>query len=88
MMFFLHLPQIRPTGMFPFPGIRHIEDIAQPQSVSGIINQGNPFGAAPDIPAHLFIPEVIFRAGGSVRTLGINHHLLMIRVFVKTGGGG
>ena len=40
------------------------------------------------IPAHFFIPQVVLGAGGSIGALGVDHHLFMERIFVKTGGGG
>ena len=36
-------------------------------------------------PAHLFIPQIVLCTGGGVRTLGVDHQLLMERVLVKAG---
>lgn len=85
---FLQLPQPWGTGVFTGSGISNIKDIAEPRPVAGIIHQGNALGTAPDIPAHCFIPQFIFSAGGGIRALGVDHQLLMERVLVKTGGGG
>ena len=40
----------------------------------------------PDMPSHFFIPQVILGAGGGIRALGVNHHLLVEWVFIKAGG--
>ena len=85
---FLQLPQPGGAGMFTGPGVGNIEHIAQAGPVAGIVHQGNPLGTAPHIPAHFLVPQVILGAGGSVRALGVYHHLLMERVFIKAGGSG
>ncbi|MFQ7640559.1 MAG: hypothetical protein ACLRLO_06085 [Enterocloster sp.] len=87
-MALLQLPQPGSAGIFTGSGVRNIKDIAQAGPVPGIVHQGDPFGAAPYIPAHFFIPQVILCTGGCIRALGVDHHLLMERIFVKAGGGG
>ena len=83
---FLQLPQPGGAGMFAGPGVGNIEHIAQPGSVAGIVHQGDTLGATAHIPAHFFVPQVVLGAGGGVRALGVNHHLLMERIFVEAGG--
>ncbi|WP_235930940.1 MULTISPECIES: hypothetical protein [Eisenbergiella] len=85
---FLQLPQPGGTGMFTGSGVGNIEHIAQAGAVPGIVHQSDTLGAAPHIPAHLFIPQVVLCTGGSVRALGIDHQLLMERVLVKAGSSG
>ena len=85
---FLQLPQPGGTGMFTGAGIGNIEHIAQARLVAGIVHQGNTLGATAHIPAHFFIPQVILGAGGGIRALGVNHHLLMERVLIKASGSG
>ena len=85
---FLQLPQPGGTGMFTGASVGNIEHIAQAGPVAGIVHQGDPLGAAPYIPPHFFVPQIVLGAGGGVRALGVNHHLLMERIFVKTGSGG
>ncbi|EDM99463.1 hypothetical protein BACCAP_02716 [Pseudoflavonifractor capillosus ATCC 29799] len=53
---FLQLPQPGGAGMFTGPGVGNIEHIAQPGSVTGIVHQGDTFGATAHIPAHFFVP--------------------------------
>ena len=53
---FLQLPQPGSAGMFAGPGVRDVEHIAQAGLVTGIIHQGNAFGATTHIAAHFFIP--------------------------------
>ena len=85
---FLQLPQPGGAGMFTGPGVGNIEHIAQAGPVAGIVHQSDPLGAAPYIPPHFFVPQIVLGAGGGVRALGVNHHLLMERIFVEAGGGG
>ena len=86
LMFRTVLPELRTTGIFQFSGIRYIEYIPQTGLVSADVNQGNSLGSTHHIPAHLLIPKVITCAGGSIRTLGINHHLVRKWIFIKTAG--
>ena len=83
---FLQLPQPGGTGMFTGAGVGNIKHIAQPGPVAGIVHQGDPLRATAHIPAHFIVPQVILGAGGGIRALGINHHLLMERVLVEAGG--
>ena len=85
---FFQLPQPGSAGMFTGSGVGNIEHIAQPGPVAGIVHQSDPLGAAPYIPPHFFVPQIVLGAGGGVRALGVNHHLLMERIFVEAGGGG
>ena len=85
---FLQLPQPGGTGVFAGAGVGNIEHIAQAGLVAGIVHQGNTLGATAHIPSHFFIPQVILGAGGGIRALGVNHHLLVEWVFIKAGGGG
>ena len=71
--------------MFTGSGVGNIKDITQARSVPGIVHQSDSLGAAPYIPAHLFIPQIVLRTGGGVRSLGIDHQLLVERVLVKAG---
>ena len=87
-MALLQLPQPGSAGMFTGSGVGNIKDIAQAWSVSGIVHQSDPLGAASYIPAHLFIPQIVLCTGGGVRSLGVDHQLLMERVLVKTGSSG
>ena len=85
---FLQLPQPGGSGMFTGPGVGNIEHIAQPGPVAGIVHQGDTLGATAHIPAHFLIPQVVLGAGGGIRALGVNHHLLVERILVKTGSRG
>ena len=87
-VFLAHLPQPGGAGMFTGAGVGNIEHIAQAGPVAGIVHQGDALGAAPDIAAHAVIPQVVLGAGGGVRALGVDHHLLMERILVEAGGGG
>lgn len=82
------LPQERVTGIFPQAGVGNIKHIPKPGFFAGIVHKGNALGAAPHIPAHSVIPEVIFRTGRCVRALGEDHKLLMEGVLIQPGCGG
>ena len=87
-MSFLQRPQPGGAGIFPPTSIGNIEHIAQAGPVARIVHQGDALGAAPDVAAHAVVPQVVLGAGGGVRALGVDHHLLMERIFVEAGGGG
>ena len=87
-MVLLQLPQPGSAGMFTGSGVGNVKDIAQARSVPGIVHQRDPLGTAPYIPVHLFIPQIVLRTGGSVRSLGIDHQLLVERILVKAGSSG
>lgn len=81
-------PQIAALWKFPAARVRHVEHIPKPRPFAAAVDEGDALGAPADIPAHLFVPEVILRAGGGVRTLGVDHDLLGVGVFVQPCGGG
>ena len=87
-VFLVHRPQPGGAGVFTSAGVGNIKHIPQPGPVPGIIHQGDALGPAPHIPAHAVVPQVVLGAGGGVRALGVDHQLLMERIFVKPGGGG
>lgn len=82
------LPQEGVAGIFPQAGVGNVEHIPKPGLFAGIIYQSDALGAAPHIPAHGVVPEVIFRTGRCVRALGEDHKLLVEGVFIQPGGGG
>ena len=82
------LPQIGAAGTFSAAGIRHIKHIAQARLAAAGVHQGDAPGPTADIPAHPSVPEVVFRAGGGLRALGVDHQLLMVWVLIEAGGGG
>ncbi|MGX8711691.1 MAG: hypothetical protein ACQGTM_15770 [bacterium] len=81
------LPKKRAAGILPTARVGNIKDVPNPRPVTGIINEGNPFSAAPDIPAHFIVPDLITGAGRRVGALGKNHELLVIRILVEPHGG-
>ncbi len=50
------LPQEGRTGIVPRAGIRHVKNVTNTGNLPGRVHQGDPLGAAPDIPAHGLIP--------------------------------
>ncbi|MCD8099407.1 MAG: hypothetical protein LUE06_02340 [Oscillospiraceae bacterium] len=87
-MFFPKLPQVDDPGIFPPSGVGNIEHIAYPWSATGTVDEGDALASTPDIAPHALVPEVVLRTGGSLRALGVNHKLLVERIFVKPRGGG
>ena len=82
------LPEIELADVFTPAGIGNIKHIFKARPVTTVIQESNSLGTAPHITAHRIVPEVIFRAGGSIGPLGKNHHLLRERVLIQPGGGG
>lgn len=86
-MLFSQFPEKRRQGILPGTRIRYVKNIPDAGSIPGRIDQGDPFGTAPDIPAHGFVPKAVLRAGCRVRTLRENHELFMVGILVQPGGG-
>ncbi|NBI10615.1 hypothetical protein D1641_11415 [Colidextribacter sp. OB.20] len=76
------LPQLGP-GFLSAAGVSHIEHIAQKGPAAAVVDDGDTRGSPPHIPAHPLVPEIIFRAGGSVGPLGVNQELFGVRIFLK-----
>jgi hypothetical protein len=81
-------PQVQASGIGPGAGVRNIKYIAQSLAVAAGIDERDALGTAPHIPAHCIVPDVELRTGGGVRALGMDHDLLVIRVFVQPRRGG
>lgn len=79
---FRKLPLREGTGSSPCARIRNIEHIAEFRFVPGNIQQSDSFGAPADITAHPVVPDPVVRTGSRLRTLGIDHELFMIGIFV------
>ncbi|AYF39147.1 hypothetical protein CXP51_09635 [Ethanoligenens harbinense] len=81
------LPKIRAAGIFPAARVGNVKDIPDSRPVSGSVDERNSLAAAPDIPPHFIVPKLIPGAGSRVGALGVDHELLVIRIFVEPGGG-
>ena len=84
-VFFANRPCKRRSGVLPSTGIRHVENIVIARHVAGHIQQRDAFCAAPDIAPHGIRPQFKRRAGGRVRALGVDHHLVVKTIFVQGG---
>ena len=82
-VFFPVLPKVRIQAIVHAACVGDIEHIAQNRPAPAVVNEGDTSGAAPDVPAHSLVPEVVLRAGGSVRPLGVNHQLFREGIFLK-----
>ena len=72
--------------MLPAACIGYVKNIAQPGFAAGVVDEGDALGAAPHIPAHFLIPEVVLGAGRGVGTLRKDKKLFRVRVLVEPGG--
>lgn len=81
------LPKIRTAGILTVSCVGNIKDVPDSWPVAGCIDERDPLAAAPDVPAHFFVPKLISGASCRVRALGIDHELLMIRILVEPCGG-
>ena len=81
-------PEIWAAGALCTAGVSYIEHIPEPGSIPGLVNEGDPFCALPNVAPHAFVPQVVFRACGSIWSLGVDHELFMVWVLVQAGGGG
>ena len=84
-VFFANRPCKRRSGVLPGTGIRHVENIVIARRIARHIQQRDAFCAAPDIAPHGIRPQFIGRAGGRVRALGVDHHLVVKTIFVQGG---
>ncbi|MFT8888068.1 MAG: hypothetical protein ABF904_04550 [Ethanoligenens sp.] len=82
------LPKERAAGIFPAARVGYVEHIFQPGPVARGVDKRDALAAAPDVPVHLFVPEIVPGASRRIRPLRVNHELLMIRVLVEPRGGG
>ena len=84
-VFFANRPCKRRSGVLPSAGIRYVKNVAVAGHVAGHIQQRDAFCTAPDIPPHGVRPQLKRRAGGRVRALGVDHHLVVKTIFVQGG---
>ena len=85
LVIFMDCPGERRSGVSPSAGVRHVENIVIARHVAGHIQQRDAFCAAPDVPPHGVRPQLKRRAGGRVRALGVDHHLVVKTIFVQGG---
>ncbi|MBQ8402719.1 MAG: hypothetical protein IJX14_12415 [Clostridia bacterium] len=86
-VFLFQPPQIHRTRVLPGSCVGKIVHIFQFRGFRIMINQRNPLRATADIPAHGFVPCIVVRTGSCFGTLGINHELFVVGIFVQPGGG-
>ena len=82
-MVFFEPPEIRKAGILPPAGIGNVEYIVKLRRIAGRIQQSDALRAAPHIPAHGAVPDVEAGAGRSVRALGVDEQLIVVRVLVQ-----
>ena len=82
LMLWAEFPEVGAAGSLCTASVRYIEHIPEPGSIPGVVNEYNPLCAPPNVSPHALIPQVVFGAGSSIWPLGIDHKLLMVRVFV------
>ena len=87
-MLWAEFPEVGAAGALCAAGVRYIKHIPEPGSIPGVVDEGDPLCALPNVASHAFVPQVVLGAGSSIWPLGVNHHLFMERIFVEAGGGG
>lgn len=93
---FQHFPDgpLRPLGQLPglhapgaaaCAGVRHIKDVTHAHSARTGSQQRDALGAAPDVPVHGIVPEIVPGTGRCIRALGIDQQLIAEGVLVQSG---
>ena len=80
-------PWAKRPRIAPRARVRDVENIPQPRRVAAVVHKRDPLGPAPHIPPHPPRPDVVIRAGRSVRPLGVDHELVGERVLVVARHG-
>ena len=84
-MFLPVFPKVGTAGSGRLSGICHIKNIFDLRIISGTVQQCNAGRSPFHIAAHLLIPDIIGSTCHGVGTLGENHQLFFIGIFVDTG---
>lgn len=79
------LPGLHAPGAAACAGVRHIKDIAHTHPTRTGCQQRDALGAAPDVPMHGVVPEIIPGTGRCIRALGIDQQLIAEGVLVQSG---
>ena len=82
---FGYSPRLDISRLTTGAGVRYIKDIAHTHSARTGCQQRNALGAAPDVPVHGIIPEIVLGTGRCIRALGIDQQLITIGVLVQSG---
>lgn len=82
---FGYSPRLDISRLTTSAGVRYIKDIAHTHSARTGCQQRNALGAAPDVPVHGIIPEIVLGTGRCIRALGIDQQLITIWVLVQSG---
>ena len=77
------LEQIGCTAVGTDAGIADIEHILDFRIISVGVNEGDTPSATLNVPPHLIVPDFVAGAGCGIRALGVDHKLLVVRVFIK-----
>ena len=81
------LPYIGAAAPIPAHRVLYVEHIPQATAVLPGVRQGDTLTPSPHDPAHAFIPYIVAGAGRGLRALGVDEHLLDVRVFVEPAHG-
>ena len=81
-------PKERTARVLAAARVGYIEYIFQPGIVAAGVDQRDAPGTTPHIAAHLLVPQLIVSAGRRVRTLGVDHQLLMVGILIQPRSGG
>ena len=76
-------PRLYVSGVPARTGIGYIKDVPDIHAIWAGGQKRNTLGAAPDITPHGVVPKIIGRAGCGIRTLCIDHQLIMEGILVQ-----
>lgn len=79
------LPGLHVSGATARACVRHIKDITHAHPVGSCGEQRDALGAAPDVPVHGVVPEIIPGTGRCIRALCIDQQLFAEGVLVQSG---
>ena len=82
---FGYSPRLDISRLTTGASVRYIKDIAHTHSARTGCQQRNALGAAPDVPVHGIVPEIVLGTGRCIRALGIDQQLITIRVLIQPG---
>lgn len=81
------LPEMHVLSAAPGLRVQYVEHVFEAHTPAGLVQQGDPFGAALD-PAFELVPDRDRGAGRGVRVLGVYEKLIVHAVFIHLRGGG
>ena len=86
-VFVLNFPQCHRARVASGSGVGNIKHIAKSRTVATGIQQSDTLRTTLHIAVHFLIPQVILCTGSCIRSLSVNHQLLMVGILIKATCG-